>query len=518
MRVKIIPIALACVLFSCMSCNPGSVLGDNSDDVTDNGNTDDNDNDSTNTTEKSSDYIWTNSDVTAITLNTNAISSTSSNVTISGTTATITKAGSYSVSGNLTNGQLVVNTDTGVVKIQLNGITLNNSSTSPLYLKKADKAILFLAEASVNSITDGSSYASSEEPNAAIFSNIYLAFTGSGSLTVKGNYNDAISSDDELIIHNGNITVTGKDDAIRAKDYVKVENGTINASATTGNSLKAENTVDKGYGYVEVDGGTLNLTSTSGDGLHASKRIIINSGELSVTASANQGMHSDSLVLINGGTTVIKGSNEGIESPYITMTDGSISIASSDDGINATFGNGGESNDNSMFTMAGGYMAINATTGDGLDSNGNIKMTGGTVVVHGPKSQPEVGLDYNGTFIISGGFLVISGIYSNMTQATSNTSTQCAVKINTSSALTTSTLLHIEDASGKQLVTFKPAKSYSSVIFSSESLIKGSTYSIYTGGTSTGTLTDGLYTGGTYSGGTLKKTFTVSGAVTSVSL
>ncbi|OPZ97481.1 MAG: hypothetical protein BWY70_01490 [Bacteroidetes bacterium ADurb.Bin408] len=74
----------------------------------------------------------------------------------------------------------------------------------------------------------------------------------------------------------------------------------------------------------------------------------------------------------------------------------------------------------------------------------------------------------------------------------------------------------MQDASGNSLVTFKPARSYYSIVFSSPALTSGAQYKIYTGGTCTGTLTNGLYTGGTYSGGTLKKTFTITSKVTNV--
>jgi hypothetical protein len=55
------------------------------------------------------------------------------------------------------------------------------------------------------------------------------------------------------------------------------------------------------------------------------------------------------------------------------------------------------------------------------------------------------------------------------------------------------------------------------MIFSSPDLKSGSTYYIYIGGSSTGTDINGLYSGGTYSGGTQRKSFTISGKVTSVS-
>jgi trimeric autotransporter adhesin len=212
----------------------------------------------------------------------------------------------------------------------------------------------------------------------------------------------------------------------------------------------------------------------------------------------------------------IPNSIEGIESPFITINSGNVSVVSSDDCYNATFGNGGENNDGSLLTISGGYVVANTSGGDGLDSNGNMLINGGTVIVHGPQSAPEVGMDYNGTCNVNGGFLVISGTNSNMTQAPSSTSTQHSIKASSNQSLAASTLFHIQDASAVNILTFQPLRSYYSIVFSSSDLQSGASYSIYTGGTSTGTNTNGLYTGGTYSGGTFKKTFTINSMITNV--
>jgi hypothetical protein len=53
-------------------------------------------------------------------------------------------------------------------------------------------------------------------------------------------------------------------------------------------------------------------------------------------------------------------------------------------------------------------------------------------------------------------------------------------------------------------------------VIESDLIKNGASYSIYTGGSSTGTLKDGLYSGGLYSGGALKKTFTISSRITNV--
>jgi len=144
-------------------------------------------------------------------------------------------------------------------------------------------------------------------------------------------------------------------------------------------------------------------------------------------------------------------------------------------------------------------------------------MTGGTVVVQGPPSQPEVAVDVNGTWTMSGGVFVASGPNAGgMIEVPSTSSTQYTVKA--TGTLAASTFFHIQNASGTDLVTFKPIRRIYHILFSSSSLTTGVTYSLYTGGSyAGGTNLNGLYTGGTYSGGTLKKTFTMSSKVTSVS-
>jgi len=240
--------------------------------------------------------------------------------------------------------------------------------------------------------------------------------------------------------------------------------------------------------------------------------VTINSGIININ-SADDGIKADESITFNDGEINITQSYEGVEAPNITVNGGNISIFSSDDCFNATYGNGGEEDDGSLLSFKGGYAYISCTGGDALDSNGDIAISGGTIIDHGPASNVEVGMDYNGTCNVSGGYLVISAGNSNMLQTPSNSSSQYSVMLKSYSTLQAGTLIHIEDNSGNYILTFAPERDYSSLIFSSSALSSG-TYKVYTGGTSSGTEENGLYTGGTYSGGTLKKTFTISGIVT----
>lgn len=79
----------------------------------------------------------------------------------------------------------------------------------------------------------------------------------------------------------------------------------------------------------------------------------------------------------------------------------------------------------------------------------------------------------------------------------------CTDKLNPefSSSLSAGTLIHVEDADGKDVATFAPSKTYQSLALASPLLVSGSTYRVYSGGSSSCTITDGLYEGGEYTVG-----------------
>ena len=84
---------------------------------------------------------------TAITLAGTSITTDSSNVTVEGSTATITAAGAYTISGTLDNGQIIIDTaDEGKVELILNGASITSTTSAPIYVVNADKAVIILAE------------------------------------------------------------------------------------------------------------------------------------------------------------------------------------------------------------------------------------------------------------------------------------------------------------------------------------------------------------------------------------
>lgn len=526
-----------------------------------------------------SDYVWTKADVVPIILEGNSISIDGEGATIIGSTITINSAGTYSFSGTLNDGQVVVDTkDDAIVRLILDNVSLSCSYSSPIYVSNADKAMLVLADGSVNTITDGSTYTSGDDgPNAAIYSADNLTLYGTGSLTVNGNYEDGICSKDGLIIASGTYFVKAKDDGIRGKDYLVVKTGDITVEAG-GDGLKSDNDEDAEKGYISIlDGifninstgdaltaetdilisdGILNLVSGNGassstastkgikagvmvsinngslvidatdDAIHSNQDIEINGGILSL-ASGDDGIHSDYNTIITSGTINITKSYEGLESALgsITMSGGHVYIAASDDGINISAGGGtsggGPGRKSSAATdcalnITGGYLVVDCE-GDGLDSNDFMNISGGTMIVNSDEYTENSSIDCDGTCSVNGGLLVTFGV-SQMAQAPGSSSSQYSIMVNFKSRLSANTIIHIEDGDGSNIITCQSIKSFESFIFSSSVLKNGLSYKIYVGGNSTGTLVDGIYSGGIYTLGTLNTSLTISSRVTTKNL
>lgn len=509
-----------------------------------------------------SDYYWDDSELVYITLNGTSISVDGNGATVSGSNITINGAGTYSISGTLTDGQIIVDTeDENIVRLILNGADINCATTAPIYIQNAAKAMIVLADDSENTVTDGTSYATGDDgPNAAIYSEDDLTLYGNGSLIVYGNYNDGITGKDGLIITSGSITVNSADDGIRGKDYLVIKDGNITIDVG-GDGLKSDNDEDASKGYIEIETGEINIIS-GGDAITAETDVLVSYGKINIISASGAGsyinsglsakgikagifiniedgtfnidaaddaIHSNTGLAINGGTFTIAsgddaihadydvlidgcyiditGCEEGVESAEadITINSGEIYIKSDDDPINAA-------GSNSFLSINGGYIVIDAG-GDGLDTNGDASITGGNILISCGQSP----LDYEqGTFDIDGGFLMAVGGDEKRAESASTSSSQYSVFLNFSSNLSAGTLVHIENSNGEEIITFAPERSYQPVVFSSPGLEPGETYNVYYGGSSTGTEADGLYNGGTYTPGTKYGSFTISSMVTTI--
>ena len=142
------------------------------------------------TTTKTSDYFtkrdqddsYDESKATKISLSGSSAKTSGSGAEVSGSTVTITKAGTYVLSGSSENVQIVVKVgNKDKVQLVLNGVTMTGTDAA-IVVENADKTFITLAKGSKNTISD-SAHHKNTDYDAAIYSKDDLAFNGSGSLT-----------------------------------------------------------------------------------------------------------------------------------------------------------------------------------------------------------------------------------------------------------------------------------------------------------------------------------------------
>ncbi len=227
----------------------------------------------------------------------------------------ITKGGKYSISGTLSNGNVVVDT-TDKVYLEFAGVNITNSKGPALQINNAKKITLTLREGTENSLTDGGD----NEINAALFSNDTLLIEGNGKLTITGNNEHAIESDDDVVINSGVVVLSAKNDGIHANDNITINGGEV--------TIKTAVEGIESKGDIVINDGSLNI-SASDDGLNAATGITINGGKVYAVSSQADALDSNGTINIAGGVTILQGSRQpegGIDCDQnnLTITGGTL--------------------------------------------------------------------------------------------------------------------------------------------------------------------------------------------------
>ena len=484
------------------------------------------------------DLSWDTSSETAIDLSN---PTATDGVTVEDGTLTITKAGTYKLSGEY-QGQIKVETaDSDAVRLVLDNANITNSSGAALNVVNADEVILYSASGTTNTISDGADYTATgeDDPDAVVYSKADLTIAGEGTLKVNGNHEDGIHTSDGLVIASGTLEVNAANTGIKGKDYVDILGGTINVTAQQ-DGIKSTNDTDEGQGWTRLSNGT----------------VTVNAGD--------DGFKASRVVEISGGSLTVEQSDEGIEAQYINVSGGDVNVTSADDGMNASLKTSdSESTDSSANTsdtanqqqnnqqqgsipggqqsgtsnqqqqgmgqppampggnaqdgtsqngttgtgqqgmdqppqggmpgggggtfevvdaainVSGGHVTVNAE-GDGIDSNGVTTLSGGTLIVNGPSQGGNAALDTNGDLLLNGA-TVLSGSTADMFEAPSTNSTSGYLKLTNSSGFEQGSTVQVADSSGKVVANYKVTKSnVQLVLVSSSSIVKGQSYTVYT--------------------------------------
>ncbi len=256
-------------------------------------------------------------------------------VKVDGSTVTIQAAGTYVVSGSLSDGRLVVDVpDTEKVQIVLDSVSISSSSGTALYVKSADKVFVTLAKGSTNTIASTGDATSEDDHtlDGAVYACDDLTVNGEGALTVTSAKGHGLVAKDELTLVSGTLDITAEGHAIQAKDSLAVKDGTYKLTGGS-DGVHVEHDSDGQKGFAYVAGGTWTIDAGS-DGFDTSNDLLVDGGSITVSAD-DDGLHSEYDLIINAGTIRVADSYEGLEGARIQVNGGDVDVVASDDGINA---------------------------------------------------------------------------------------------------------------------------------------------------------------------------------------
>jgi len=420
---------------------------------------------------------------------------------LQGTALKINAPGTYRLSGTCADGSVTVAKDLADVFLILDGLQLSSSTGPALTCNKSSSVCLYLQPGSKNTLSDPSF--EHEEGAALKFkAGAALLLAGDGALSVSGNGKNGIKGGAGCLFRmvSGNLTVTAVNNALACDNHLQIDGGTLTLTSKN-DGIKAS--PDEGdtvsVGNIEINGGSVTVSAV-GDGISASGLFTLSGGIVNVTTTgevssssgnsfgpggmggfpgfrpgkdssndsaeatdeaSSKGVKSSTAMKIAGGNLTVSSTDHALHCGGEAVVEGGIlRLASSAGKGIATHGDLTVSGDSTeieitdategieskqSFTMNGGTVRITCSDdgvnmggtvsadtasshaftvnggslfccaqGDGIDSNGSFTVNGGTVVVFGSPNGGNSCLDIQYTSEFNGGTLLAAASSSSM--------------------------------------------------------------------------------------------------------
>lgn len=355
-----------------------------------------------------------------------------STITQNDSVYTITQAGEYTVTGLLSEGQIVVNADDNAeITIVLNGTSITCSNGSPIYIKNADNVKIKSEENTYNCIVDArteaddnSDNSSSENGNAAIYAACDLKLVGKGALSVTGNHNNGIQSKDDISIKNVTIKVNAVNNAIKGNDEVAIESGEIIAISRKGDGIKTSNsslsTKGKQKGNVIISGGNIDIYAAC-DGIDAAYGADVSGdGNLNIYTDTYSD-YSEAVAADNSGSSASSvGTPPNMNNTQNNGNMGNppdMNNSSSNPGMKGNFGGGNRAANGMPGNNSSGNSSKKSYSTKGIKAESEINISGAAINIsstddgihaNSDSGVLETGEDGKGIISISGGTITIS--------------------------------------------------------------------------------------------------------------
>ena len=301
------------------------------------------------------------------------------------------------------------------VYIVLSGINTLSDGADYAPCAEEDRKGTIFSEGQLCFSGDGTLDVSAFHKNG-IVSDDYLFFRDGPVINVISSGTNGLKANDYITVKGGVLNVESKSaggKCLSSDGYIRINGGRTTLMTTGGvdESDYSSSCCVKTDSIFVMNAGELLCKSTGrgGKGIKVDMNAYFNGGKVRViTAGADYGTSGEGMwgggssssntarpkgiriegkLFVNGGDIMVRvSSHEGIESKsYIEANGGRIMVLSYDDAINSA----GE------LVFNNGHIYAQSTSNDGLDSNGNMTFNGGTVFAVGPSNGAECAIDVN---------------------------------------------------------------------------------------------------------------------------
>ena len=324
-----------------------------------------------------------------------------------------------------------------------------------------------------------------------------------GTLNLSSESKKGISGHGDVTIDDGDITITKSTEGIESKKTLTINGGDIDITASDDGLNSGGTGANQNGGFgggtnmqfgQQGDRGQIGRPNSNGQGGNQMTPPEMPSDqngnqmtppEMPSNQNGNQMTPSEMPSDQNGGQMTPPEMSNGQNGNQMTppeMPNGQNGNQMTPPNMQQAEGN--EQDSEHHIQINGGNIKIVADA-DGIDSNGSLFINGGTVTVDAQAMGAESAFDTDGAFIVNGGTIIgVSG--SGMDESPNSYSAQNVILAYTTSQISAGDEVKITDSNGKTIAEYTAVKGGSKIVYSSDKLKTGETYTVYASGEEVG--------------------------------
>ena len=216
---------------------------------------------------------------------------------------TISEGGTYEITGQTSNGQIIIDTEDDV-QLVLSDVTIENQDSAAIWIQSEGTVTITLE--GENTLINGGEFVeeNDDNPDALIYSPGDLIINGDGTLNLTATAGKGVRANRTLTIESG-VFVIDTEEGLEATGLV-INDGNITITASD-DGINASDKTDEFMPYLIINGGNISITMADGDtdGIDSNGDITINGGTISINAQS--AIDYDGTAVVNGGTLIING-------------------------------------------------------------------------------------------------------------------------------------------------------------------------------------------------------------------